>query len=98
MRENLAAELLGVIKQVRRRWRMKLALRGALAVAAIGLVVFLVSARALEAARFTPQAIVIFRIVLAVAIAAAVTAAIVAAYLRTGFRSTRFPYSMARVF
>ena len=70
MRENPAAELLGVIQQVRRRWRMKLALRGALAVAAIGLLVFLVSARALEAARFTPQAIIIFRIVLAAAVAA----------------------------
>jgi hypothetical protein len=67
MREDLAAELLAVIGEVRRRWRMKLALRGALLVAALGFLVFLVSARALEAARFTPQAIVIFRVVLVAA-------------------------------
>src|SRR5436190_19712445 len=64
MREDLSAELLNVVLQLRRRWRMKLALRGALAVAALGLLLFLLSARALEAARFTPQSIVTFRIVL----------------------------------
>src|SRR5215203_2447301 len=69
MREDLSTELLNVIRQVRRRWRMKLALRGALAVTALGLLLFLLSARALEAARFTPQSIVTFRIVLAAGIA-----------------------------
>ena len=33
MREDYTAELLGIVRQVRRRWRMKLALRGALIVA-----------------------------------------------------------------
>ena len=51
---------------------MKLALRGAVGVAALGLLVFLVSARALEAARFTPQAIIVFRIGLVAAVAALV--------------------------
>ncbi|MEO6214218.1 MAG: DUF4175 family protein, partial [Vicinamibacterales bacterium] len=69
MRDDLSAELLAVIRQVRRRWRMKLALRGALALMALGLILFLATARALEAARFTPEAIVTFRIVLGAALA-----------------------------
>ena len=65
-------ELLGIIRSVRRRWRTKLAIRGALTVVAIGLLVFLASASALEAARFTAEAILAARIVLALAIAALV--------------------------
>ena len=82
MREDLSAKLLDVIQQVRRRWRMKLALRGAVGVAALGLLVFLVSARALEAARFTPQAIITFRIVLAAVIAGLVAYLLVRPLLR----------------
>ena len=82
MREDLSAKLLDVIRQVRRRWRMKLALRGAVGVAALGLLVFLVSARALEAARFTPQAIITFRIVLAAVIAGLVAYLLVRPLLR----------------
>ncbi|MEO8521456.1 MAG: DUF4175 family protein, partial [Acidobacteriota bacterium] len=66
-------ELVDVIRQVRRRWRMKLALRGALGVAGLGLVVLLVSAYGLEAWRFTPRSILTFRIILAVALAGLVT-------------------------
>ncbi|MEX1128132.1 MAG: DUF4175 family protein, partial [Vicinamibacterales bacterium] len=62
-------ELLGIIRTVRRRWRVKLAIRGALTVLGIALLVFLASASALEAARFTPEAIQTARIVLALAIA-----------------------------
>src|SRR5687768_7989396 len=62
-------ELLGIIRTVRRRWRVKLAIRGALTVLGIGLLVFLASASALQAARFTPEAIQTARIVLALAIA-----------------------------
>ena len=69
---DFASELQSVIHQVRRRWRIKLAIRGALAVLAIGLLVFLASASALEAARFTPGAIATARVVLALAIAALV--------------------------
>ncbi|HZB24991.1 MAG TPA: hypothetical protein VE379_02585, partial [Vicinamibacterales bacterium] len=65
-------ELLGIIRTVRRRWRTKLAIRGAITVAAVGLLVFVASAYALESARFTPEAIQIARIVLAVAMAALV--------------------------
>src|SRR5687767_3146461 len=62
MREDYSAELINVIRQVRRRWRMKVALRGALLVVVLTIAVFLVSARALEAARFTPEAIFAFRL------------------------------------
>jgi hypothetical protein len=70
--QDPATELRTVIQQVRRRWRMKLAIRGALAVLGIGFVVFLVSASALEAARFSPGAILTARAGLALAIAALV--------------------------
>src|SRR5687767_14242472 len=69
MRNDYTAELLSIIGQVRRRWRQKLALRGALAVIALGFLVFIASASALEAARFAPGAILGARVALAVAIA-----------------------------
>ena len=75
-------ELLGIIRSVRRRWRTKLAIRGALTVVAIGLLVFLASAGALEAARFTAEAIRTARIVLALAIAALVAVFFVRPLLR----------------
>jgi FtsH-binding integral membrane protein len=69
-RSDPSAELTGIIGQVRRRWRMKLALRGALAVLGLGLLVLLLSAWGLEAWRFTAGAIVAFRIILAITLAA----------------------------
>ena len=75
-------ELLGIIRTVRRRWRMKLAIRGALTVLGIGLLVFLASASALEAARFTPEAIRAARIVLALAVAGLVAVFFVRPLLR----------------
>ncbi len=48
-------ELVDVIRQVRRRWRLKLAARGALGVAGFGLLVLLVSAYGLEAWRFSTR-------------------------------------------
>jgi len=68
MTEYNSSELLTVIREVRRRWRMKLALRGALGVVGLGLIVFLLSAYGLESWRFTAGAIVTFRIVLGVAL------------------------------
>src|SRR5512134_4168045 len=56
-------ELISVIRQVRTRWRMKLALRGAVGVAGLGALVLLAGAFGLEAARFSAGAIVTFRIV-----------------------------------
>ena len=67
---DFSSELRSIIQQVRRRWRIKLAIRGALAVLGMGFLVFLASASALEAARFTPGAILVARIGLALAIAA----------------------------
>jgi hypothetical protein len=72
MREQYAAELLEIIRHVRRRWRLKLALRGALTVLGVGALVFIASASALEAARFSEGAILAARILLAVAMAALV--------------------------
>ena len=66
-RDESSFELVDVIRQVRRRWRLKLALRGALGVMGLGLVVFLLSAYGLESWRFTPSSIVTFRIIFALA-------------------------------
>src|SRR5215208_6599723 len=62
-RFDASSELLDIIRQVRRRWRVKLALRGAL-----GVVVLVLSAFGLESWRFTPGAIVTFRILLGLAL------------------------------
>ena len=72
MREQYAAELLEIVRQVRRRWRVKQALRGALTVLGVGALVFIASASALEAARFSEGAILTSRILIAVAMAALV--------------------------
>ena len=62
-RMDTASELVEIIGQVRRRWRMKLALRGALGVVSLGVLVLLASAFGLESWRFTPGAILTFRII-----------------------------------
>src|SRR5262245_14554300 len=57
------AELVDVIHRVRNRWRLKLALRGAVVVVAGTLLALLLSASSLEALRFSPTAIISFRII-----------------------------------
>ena len=57
------SELVDVIRRVRNRWRMKLALRGAVVVVAGTLLALLLSASGLEAFRFSPAAIIAFRII-----------------------------------
>ena len=57
------SELVDVIHRVRNRWRLKLALRGAVIVVAGTLLALLLSASSLEALRFSPTAIITFRIV-----------------------------------
>src|SRR5262249_237034 len=57
------AELIDVIHRVRNRWRLKLALRGVVIVVAGTLLALLLSASSLEALRFSPSAIITFRIV-----------------------------------
>ena len=55
-------ELLDVIRRVRNRWRLKLALRGVVIVVAGTLLALLLSASSLEALRFSPNAINTFRV------------------------------------
>ena len=55
-------ELVDVIRRVRNRWRMKLALRGAVIVVAGTLLALFLSASSLEALRFSPTAIISFRV------------------------------------
>src|SRR5580765_2213321 len=70
------AELLEVIRSVRNRWRQKLAVRGVVLVVAGTLLALFLSASSLEALRFSPGAIISFRL-----IAAAVFAALVWQFL-----------------
>ena len=56
-------EILRVIRQVRNRWRLRIALRGFAVVIAALLGTLVVSAWGLEGYRFTPAAIITFRIV-----------------------------------
>ena len=62
------SDLIGIIRQVQRRWRMKLALRGAATVAALMVAVFLAAAVGLESWRFAPGAIVTLRVLLPLAL------------------------------
>jgi hypothetical protein len=64
------ATLLDVIREVRKRWRMKLALRGAVGFLSATALALVVSAYALEALRFSPSSILLFRVALLVAAAA----------------------------
>ena len=67
---NARAQLLEVVRQVRRRWRIKLALRGAVGFLLAGLIAILAIAYTLEALKFSPDAIFWFRIVTALVIVA----------------------------
>ncbi len=62
--------LIDVIRQVRSRWRRKLALRGAVGFLAAAALALIASAYILEALRFSPASILAFRIVLLLAAAA----------------------------
>ena len=54
------SELTGIIHQIRKRWRLKLALRGAAFVLAGGVLVLLASAYGLERLKFSPGSIIAF--------------------------------------
>ena len=56
-------ELLNVIRRVRNRWRLKLALRGIVIVVGGTLAALFLSASSLEALRFSPAAIITFRLI-----------------------------------
>src|SRR4249919_3939887 len=68
------AELVEVIRQIRNRWRLKLALRGVVVVVAGSLLALLLSASGLEALRFSPLAIIAFRVLVVAVFAALATA------------------------
>ncbi len=55
-------ELLKVIRSVRRRWRLRVALRGIAIVLGAGTLVFLISAYGLDRLRFDPGAVIAFRV------------------------------------
>ncbi|MDR1989455.1 MAG: hypothetical protein LBQ09_04405, partial [Acidobacteriaceae bacterium] len=59
-------ELVDVIHRVRDRWRLKLALRGVVIVVAGTLLALFLSASSLEALRFSPAAIISFRLIAAI--------------------------------
>jgi hypothetical protein len=56
-------QLVDVIRRVRNRWRLRLAMRGAVVVVAGTLLALLLSASGLESFRFSATAIIAFRIV-----------------------------------
>ena len=68
---NARAQLLEVVRQVRRRWRIKLALRGAVGFLLAGLLAIIAIAYTLEALKFSPASIFWFRIVTALVLVAA---------------------------
>ncbi len=55
-------ELVRVIRQVRNRWRLKIALRGSAIMVTAGVIAFLLSAYGLEYFRFSAPAIIAFRL------------------------------------
>jgi len=56
------SELTGIIREIRKRWRLKLAVRGAAFVVAGFVLTLLVSAYALETLKFSPGSIIAFRV------------------------------------
>ena len=67
--EPAESDLLATIHQVRRRWRLKLALRGVVLVAALAVAAVVAAAFGLESWRFSPRAILTFRVILSIALA-----------------------------
>src|SRR5688572_21259245 len=66
MSERDRLDLPAIIRQVRRRWRVKLALRGATTVLAVGVLLLVAAAFGLQWARFNPSLVLPVRIALAV--------------------------------
>src|SRR5437879_4239890 len=76
------AELVDVIRQVRNRWRLKLALRGAVIVVGGTALALLLSASGLEALKFSAPAIIGFRIAIALVVVALLLRSVVEPLLR----------------
>ncbi len=64
------SELVEVIEDVRRRWRRKIAARGAAIVIGGTAAALLLSASSLEALRFAPRAILTFRVLIVLTVVA----------------------------
>src|SRR5881394_229819 len=62
MIDNTRSELTSIIHEIRKRWRMKLAMRGAALFVAGGVVALLMSAYGLEWQKFSPGSIIGFRV------------------------------------
>ena len=54
-------DLVAVIRRVRNRWRLRIAMRGLAVVLAVGLAAFLISSYGLEFFRFSASAVIAFR-------------------------------------
>ena len=62
--------VLSMVRQIRRRWRTRIAIRGMAIVLGAGLLAFLLSVYGLEVARFSASSVVTFRVILWLAMAA----------------------------
>ena len=87
-------ELVRVIRQVRNRWRLKIALRGIAVMVTAGIVAFLMSAYGLEYFRFSAPAIIAFRVLTYVGLTAMLVRSLVlplgpAGLGRTGWAVSR---------
>ncbi len=71
-RSENPSDLMGIIHQIRRRWRYKLMLRGAVGVLGLGAAALVFSAWGLESWRFSPASIITFRVLIALAFASLV--------------------------
>jgi hypothetical protein len=71
-RASVPTDLLGIIAEVRRRWRLKLALRGIVRVLAVLVAFFIVAALLMQWDRFSPLSILVARVALAATLATSV--------------------------
>ena len=62
-------DLVDVIRRVRNRWRLRIALRGIAVLAAAGLGAFLISSYGLEVFKFSGGSVIAFRVLTYVALA-----------------------------
>ncbi|MCH7933722.1 MAG: hypothetical protein IIC36_06960 [Gemmatimonadetes bacterium] len=61
---TLHTQVLSMVRQIRRRWRARIAIRGLAIVLGAGLLVFLLSVYGLEVSRFSTSSVIGFRVVL----------------------------------
>ena len=67
-----SSDITRIVTDVRKRWRLKLALRGVARIVGVAVALFVVAAYGMEWARFSPAAIITARILLASAVAASI--------------------------